>query len=456
MTRPHILLIHCHDLGRQLGLYGADTVRSPRLDALGAQGITADRMFATAPQCSPSRASLFTGRWPHSNGVMGLTHMRFGWDLHPDEWHLARRLSGVGYRTELIGVHHESRTQDDELVATALGFDRVQTGGLANVVAERAVEALRRNKDADAPFYLQVGFIEPHRLPGARDPDGTMGFLGDHLAPDDSRGVTIPPYLRDSDSARAEIAELQGAIAFLDTAIGRVLDALDDLGLTEDTITMFTTDHGLALPRAKCSLYDPGVEVAFVVRWPNGGWTGGRRIAELLSNVDVVPTLLDALAVDADQAPPVQGHSFRPLLDGVDGAHGREVVFAEMTYHDYYDPRRCVRTDRYKLIANFSSAPAFMDPSQSWNRRCVSAAADHSWDGYHPPIELYDLRTDPLERTDLADRPDHADVRDDLLRQLSGWMNDTGDPLLDGAVTGPLHRSTLDLLRPDAPRRNHG
>ena len=96
MSSPNILLIHCHDLGRHLGCYGIGTVTSPSLDSLAAQGVRAESMFATAPQCSPSRASLFTGRWPHASGVMGLTHDSFAWDLHPGEQHIAEIDAALG------------------------------------------------------------------------------------------------------------------------------------------------------------------------------------------------------------------------------------------------------------------------------------------------------------------------------------------------------------------------
>ncbi|MBO0812764.1 MAG: sulfatase [Microlunatus sp.] len=445
-TTPNIVLIHCHDLGRRLGLYGAATVNSPQLDAFAADAVVADRMFCSAPQCSPSRSSLFTGRWPHSNGVLGLTHDGFGWDLHADERHLAGWLSGAGYRTELIGMHHESRTGADRDVAQRLGFDRVDTGGLADEIVAKTDAALDRLGAAGGPFYLQVGFTEPHRLPGARDAPGVMGFLGDHIEPDDSSGVQVPGWLVDEASAREEIAELQGAIRLMDSGVGRVLRKLDDLGLTEDTITIFTTDHGLALPRAKCSLYDPGLEIAFAARWPAGGWTGGVRLDQLLVNLDVLPTLLDAIGIDAGSAD-IQGRSFLPLLTGQPADYpARDAIFAELTYHDYYDPRRSIRTRRHKLIMNFSSAPVFMDPSQSWARRCTPALSVNGNLGSHPSVELYDLESDPYELHDLAGDPAQAGVRQELLARLGDWMQSTGDPLLDGAVTSPLHRKSLELL----------
>lgn len=452
MPRPNILLIHCHDLGRHLGCYGVSTVCSPNLDRLASQGITATGMFAAAPQCSPSRAALFTGRWPHANGVMGLTHGSFGWDLDTGERHLASLLTDAGYHTELLGVHHESRTGgSDTAIGERLGFARVQTGGLADTVAERGTAALTQAAASEQPFYLQVGFAEPHRMPGDRDPDGVMGFLGNHIEPDTRQGITVPPYLVDDHDARAELAELQGSIRHMDAAVGRILTELDRLGLTDDTITIFTTDHGLALPRAKCSLYDPGLEIAFLARWPGGGWSGGTTYPGLVSNVNVVPTLLDAVGLAAGTPHPLHGVSFAAALAGGQRPANTEPadsgpVFAEMTYHDYYDPRRCIRTDEWKLIANFSSAPGFMDPSQSWRRRCRPKQPSYPHSAYHPSLELYRLRDDPSERHDVADVASHADVCHELIAQLGAWMTITGDPLLQSAVTSPRHRQTLDRI----------
>lgn len=439
MNLPNIVLMHCHDVGRFLGSYGYPTVNTPHLDALARDGVQLDNAFASAPQCSPSRASLFTGRWPHANGVMGLTQGWFGWDLHPGERHLAARLRDVGYRSVLLGVHHESRKQPDDDVARQLGFDLVDTSEiLAAPVADLAVSHLGQLSTAGQPFYLQVGFAEPHRLPGDRDPDGTMGFVGNHIQPDDSAGVHIPAYLRQDEAAREELAELQGAVRHMDEAAGAVLQEIQSLGIADDTLVIFTTDHGLALPRAKCSLYDPGLEVAMILRCPGRGWIGGGRHDDLVTNLDVVPTVLDLLGIDVDDD--IQGRSFLALLDGDDHT-AREEIFGEITHHDHYDPRRCIRTRRHKLIANFSSAHVFMDPSQSWNRRCTPVIEPID---FHPPVELYDLEHDPHELTNVAG--DHPDLVAELSQRLYAWMDETDDPLLHGAVTPPLHHHTIDAL----------
>ncbi len=452
VVRPNLLLITCHDLGRFLGCYGNETVQSPALDRLAAEGVRFTQAFCAAPQCSPSRAALFTGRYPHSNGVMGLTHAQFAWDLHPDERHLGQLLREAGYTTALAGVHHESRSGTPAEVAARCGMDEIiAPHGMESVVPQshgaRLTAAALGWLDrvgGERPWYLQIGYHEPHRVAAhARTEDGYMGFIGDYIAPDGERGVAVPPYLRDTALARQELAELQGAVRALDAAVGRLLAGLRERGLEERTVALFTTDHGLALPRAKCSLYDSGLETALILRAPGQGVAGGRTLDTLTSNVDLLPTILDLLGLPSPAR--VQGRSVAPALRGA-AFTPHKAIYGEMTYHDYYDPRRCVRTTRHKLIVNFTAAPGFMDPSQSWRPRTVTIEPPDPALDYHPLLELYDLADDPHEWRNLADDPDHATIRTELLGLLARWMRDTGDPLLLGAVTPPLHRMALAAL----------
>ncbi|MRG60247.1 sulfatase-like hydrolase/transferase [Agromyces sp. CFH 90414] len=447
----NILIIHCHDLGRFLGAYGVETVSTPHLDALAAESTVFEHAFSTAPHCSPARASLFTGSYPQQNGVLGLTHEPFGWDLRDPSTHLAHRLRGAGYRTELVGVHHESKVLADDEVAARLGFDRVRTGGDRDVVARRAIEALDRAAEAadeaGAPFYLQVGFNEPHRSPSDRDPLGVMGFLGEHVEPDASRGITVPAHLRDDEGARTEMAELQGAVRAMDEGVGRVLARLSELGLDEHTVVVFTTDHGLALPRAKCTLYDAGTGVALLIRTPDRREWRSRRVNELVSHVDVVPTLFELVDLPAPDG--VAGRSLVPLIE--QGVPAREHAFGQLTYHTYYDPKRSVRSATHKLIVNFSNAPRAMDPTQSWVHRSLPADLAGPTIGTSPTVELYDLRTDPHETSNLAgdDRNGDEDRRATfaaLAAALLDWMRETGDPLLAPQPGHRRHRQALAAL----------
>jgi len=443
--RPNILIIHCHDLGQYLHCYGAQTVQSPNLDALASEGVRFAQSFCTNPGCSPSRASIFTGRYPHSHGVMGLCHANFAWDLNPDEKHLAQFLGDAGYATAAVGVIHETASGYQRC-----GYQRHLRPAQAQPATDAAIGLLRefRNRP-DQPFFLCVGFIEPHRLP-YKEPTwpgalpGDSSFPGPTLQPDDALGIEIPGYLRDTAGTRRELAGLQGAIRHVDAHAGRLLAALKDLGLASDTLTIFTTDHGVALPRSKGALYDPGVQVALILRLPSRpGWHGGVVREEMICNVDYLPTILDLVGVPVPAN--VQGRSFAPLLDGKAYQPNRE-LFAELNYHDYYDPRRSIRTQTHKLIVNFTTAPAFMDPSQCWRPPSDTVVPPNHAAAYHPHVELFDLTKDPWEQNDLAQRPAFAAVRDDLLQRLHRHLVETQDPILQGAITSPQHRRAVEIL----------
>ncbi len=437
--RPNILLVHCHDLGRFLGCYGIPTVRTPHLDGFAARGVRFERCFSTAPSCSPSRASLFTGRYPHSNGVMGLSHAEFAWDLYPEERHLGQILKEAGYQTAGVGVIHETRSGPQRC-----GLDNYDPPARAVQATDAAIERLRQfSASRQAPFYLQVGFIEPHRLNPA-DPRADSNFLGTEIQQDSSLGVTVPGYLRDTEGTRCELAELQGAVHHVDTQFGRLMETLKELGFEENTLVIFTTDHGIAMPRAKCSLYEPGLQIALMLNLPSRqGWTGGRTLSPMISNVDILPTLLDLIGLQGPMN--IQGRSFSGLLEGT-GYLPRKVIFGEMTYHDYYDPRRSIRTEDHKLILNFSAAPAFMDPSQSWRPRSDTVVPENHAFAYHPRVELFDLQQDPWEQKNVADDSRYQDARRDLLARLAVHLRETKDPILAGAVTSPMHRSVVSLL----------
>lgn len=419
---PHIVSITCHDLGRFLGCYGVATVRTPNLDRLAASGLRFLRAFTTAPQCSPSRAALATGRYPHCNGVMGLTHHRFGWDLEPGEQTVGTLLGRAGYETHLFGLLHITPHPE------RLGFDAIHSPGLGPVVGEEA-SAFLAQTTPERPLYLEINLEEPHRP-----------FDQGGIEPDAGLGVTIPPYIPADEAAREEFAAFQGAVAVADETVGRVLAALDQAGLANQAVVIFTTDHGIAMPRAKCTLYDPGLETALMIRWPGGGVAAGETRHALLSNIDLLPTLLELAG--APVPPSVQGRSFRNLLTGGPD-QGRDEIFAEKTLHSYYDPMRAIRTDRYKLIHNFEATFRVEVPSDIQAGAIFRADPTRYAGDTHPGVELYDLASDPLEQVNRAGDASLATVERDLDHRLWAWMAATSDPLLTGPVPSPTYRQTM-------------
>lgn len=424
----NLILIDCHDLGQHLGCYGWTSVPSVNLDALAATGVRFANSFCTAPQCSPSRAALYTGRYPHANGMLGLAHPPFDWRLHPAESHLARHLQQGGYLTAQIGVQHV--TGHDEPSVRALGFDHVQRAETAAAIADQVVGFLLAQPRR--PFFLNVGFPEPHR-------DGHGLFR--QAPPDESLGVQMPSYLPQSSAARREFAALQGVIAALDAAVGRIWAAVQEMGLGQETWLIFTTDHGLAMPRAKCTLYDPGLQTALIMVAPAFGLTGGRIYDELISNVDMAPTILELLGLPVPAT--VQGRSFAALLRD-EPYQPRTRLFAEKTFHTAYEPQRGLRTERFKLIWNaevgIMNVPGDIMHSPIYPEMIDEISVER------PPFELYDLAEDPGERVNQVANPAYAEVFGELCHQLRVWMLETRDPLLDGPVASPFNRRGRDQL----------
>ncbi len=427
--RLNIIVVISHDMGQHMGCYGVPNVRTPNFDAFAEQGIRFENNFCTAPLCSPSRAALWTGRYPHANGMAGLAHTTFGNDLHDDERHLAQILGDEGYETHLFGSQHTS------LSSQRCGFKGIHAGkGTCGKIASDAVKFLEEWKKGDGPLFLQAAFFEPHRPFHHEDVVS--------LAPDT---LWVPPYLPDIPEVREDLADLEASCSSADQAFGAIVAAVDRCGMADDTILVFTVDHGIAFPHAKMSLYDPGIETALLMRVP--GIKGSKVYKEMISNVDFVPTVLDLLGMEIPGN--VQGRSFQGLLTGR-GYEPNQAIFAEQTYHVYYDPIRAIRTEKWKLIANFEIAPQqLIGPVQRSNADGKSyveivKAKPPRW-LFHVPFELYDLEADPWEQNDLADsQTEHENVRNELIRRLRQWMCATGDPLIEGPMAHGAYKMRME------------
>jgi N-sulfoglucosamine sulfohydrolase len=266
-----------------------------------------------------------------------------------------------------------------------------------------------------------VGFFETHRE-----------FLG----PGSLRDVHYskpPNNLPDTRAVRADVAAFKASARSLDHGVGMVLNQLDASGLMDDTLIIFTTDHGMPFPGAKATLYDRGLGVMLILRGPDP-FNGGRVLDSLVSHIDIYPTVCEYLGIE--RPPFLEGVSLLELLRG-QSPSAREEIFAGSTWHAAYEPQRAVRTERHKYVRRWGDrkTPVLANTDDGPSKDLLLAAG---WAEHEIPKEqLYDLLFDPNEANNLLEDPAYANVLADLRGRLQRWMQDTQDPLLAGHVDPP-------------------
>lgn len=435
MKKPHVIIVHSHDIGQHISPYGIETVDTPNFERLAQNGVVFDNSFCTSPGCSPSRAALFTGNYSHTAGTMGLTHGYFGWKLYDDQVHMAQLMSHNGYKTRLCGVFHEHDIHDVE----RLGYEETSFERSAPEVATAAAQYIKEHANDAIPFFMSVGFFEPHR------PFDCRGSK-----PDDSKGVYIPPYIpQETDEEKAaayeEFAGLQGSIKQADQGLGIVMDAIENNGIKDSVVLIYTADHGIAMPRAKCTLYDPGIEVPTMIQAPCWGVEPGSRKEGLVSTVDYYAMLTEGLGLSSSHE--VEGVSFFDYLTGKSGPH-RNAIYAEKNFHTDYDPIRCIRTEKYKLIINFDHNVLYDCPSDIAKGKIYQTSIE-KYLGHRKGVELYDLSADPWEQNNVAEEPTYKEILNDLRTRLHAWMKETHDPLLDGPIASNYYKKQIAALTAD-------
>ncbi|OBH87925.1 sulfatase [Mycobacterium sp. E2989] len=411
-NKDNVLIVHWHDLGRYLGVYGHPDVCSPRLDRLAAEGILFTKAHATAPLCSPSRGSLFTGRYPQTNGLIGLAH--HGWEYRNGVRTLPQMMTEAGWYSALFGMQHETSYPQ------RLGFDEFDvSNSYCEYVVDRATQWLREGTEdlANQPFLLTAGFFETHRP-----------YPRDRYEPADPAGVDPPDYLPDTPEVRGDLASFYGSIATADAAVGRLLDTLAETGLDASTWVVFFTDHGPAFPRAKSTLYDAGTGIGMIIRPPTGRAFTPTVYDELFSGVDLLPTLLELLGLDVPAEIDGVSHARALLAPDPHTVPVRDHVYTTKTYHDSFDPIRAIRTKEYSYIENYAPRP-LLDLPLDIEESPSGAAVAPFITAPRPQRELYDLRADPTETTNLlaGDDADADEVAADLAVRLHDWRQRTGD-----------------------------
>jgi N-sulfoglucosamine sulfohydrolase len=417
--RPNILYIHSHDTGRYVQPYG-HAVPTPNLQKLAEEGILFRKAFNAAPTCSPSRSALLTGHCPHNNGMFGLAHR--GFSLNNYSEHILHTLRTAEYHSTLIGIQHLAR--DPKII----GYDQIvpTKTTTAEHVAPAAVQFLKAA--TKQPFFLDVGFFETHR---EFHPAGPK---------EDPRYCQPPAPIPDTPGTRKDIADFKASARVLDTAIGEVLTALETSGLANNTLVVCTTDHGVAFPAMKCNLQDHGMGVMLVMRGP-GGFTGGKVCDAMISQLDLYPSICELTEIK----PPawLQGRSLLPVIRGEKNETNEE-IFGEVTYHAAYEPKRAVRTHRWKYIRNFG------DRHQPVLPNCDDGLSkdlwlEMGWKNQQVPVEhLYDLVFDPNETRNLIADNSSLGAAKEMRGRLNKWMERTNDPILKGPIKAPAGAKAND------------
>ncbi|MCC6823803.1 MAG: sulfatase, partial [Verrucomicrobia subdivision 3 bacterium] len=456
---PNILWIVSDDHSwRHAAVYGDPNARTPNLDRLAGQGMRLNRAYVMSPQCLPSRASLMTGRGPVAIGMT-----RFTAALPAECVMFPEVLRQRGYFTALAGRPHHlqgwSYTTNIPPLYAKLGlltvsnrFDFVRESNHGTAESRRdeffqQLDEFFAAAPRGKPFFLQFGLLDPHRAFS----DTNANPYGRQYDP---ARLTLAPDFPDTPAVRADLALYYGMVSRMDHDVGRVLKALDDRGMATNTMVVFVGDNGAALFRGKGTLYELGIRVPLIVRWP-GVIQPGSVSEELISGEDFAPTMLEAAG--QRPLPEMTGRSFLRLLRG-ESVPGREMVFAERGAHGdplpshaaCLDFSRVVITRSHKLIYNatwqlpywpvdFFNQPFWLELA----KQNEAGTLDPKWRSFYfapqrPMFELYDLANDPHELHNLAGKPEAAREEFRLRMALTEWML--------------TERDYLPLPAPDAPK----
>lgn len=453
--RPNIVMIVSDDHGREgLGAYGGPAGLTPHLDALAADGQIFTRAYASSAVCSPSRATLFTGRHSHAHGVYGLSHHVHNFHALPGVKSLPKVLSAQGYHTIRVGKFHVAPVD-------AFAFDRVvdRTGAEPDDgreggenwrrdpvgMAQAALTYLADHDAAEGPFFLYVAPSDPHRI-RPYDTYPEPNSFGNDRAPASDTPISdtqvpavtdIPAFLPDTDETRRDLEAYYQSVARLDRGVGRLIDGLKAEGLYEDTLVLYLTDNGVAFPSAKNNFYDPGLRLPLIVKQPGEDRPGAQNDT-LTSWADLFATILDYAQMA--EPPASQGISLRPVLAGETIPDRTVFASQNLTAITKYYPMRMVRQGRYKLIWNIVhelNFPMGIDmfesttfrPNQDFTGQFGPRPAAALLN--RPEFELYDLEADPGETTNLATSADHQDVLSEMIATLKIFQRETNDPWLD-------------------------
>ncbi len=430
--KPNVVFFIADDLGAiDIPVYGNPNVRTPNIDKFASDAMVFTNAFATSPTCSPSRASILTGLMPFKNGA----HENHA-GINKGIVTLPVYLNKLGYRSAIAGKYHigpEESYPFEMIHGSNIAEPGHEGDGVlwTDLKMEPVDKWLDDVSDGDSPFFLVVNDHSPHVFwPEKSEYDETF--------------IKIPPIHIDTEETREARAKYYTDITKMDSNLGKLLSSLESHQLMEQTIIIFTSDQGPQWAFGKWSLYDYGIKVPLIIRWP-GKIQNETTIDALVSLVDLTPTIFEAAGGEnLNLSTNIDGKSLISFLKGETSTH-RDFVYGTHTGDGNMNPTpiRMVRTKRYKYILNLAPEEKYTTHMDKTNRKGEGGGYWPSWVEksyendqaasvlyryhHHPPEELYDLTVDPYEKVNLAFQPRYKIILENLRSKLNDWRREQGD-----------------------------
>ncbi|MEQ8704549.1 MAG: GH92 family glycosyl hydrolase [Phaeodactylibacter sp.] len=428
---PNILVLIADDWSYpHAGIYGDPVVQTPNFDRLAREGVVFDHAYCASPSCTPSRAALLTGKYPHELGPGGNL-----WSLLPDTFpNYVALLEKAGYTT---GKANKGWGPGNE---KAGGYPHNPAGPNYDSFTD-----FLKLVDQDRPFCFWDGSYDPHRVyePGSGANQGM-----------DASAVDLPPFFPDLPEVREDILDYFYEVERFDRRIGTAVRELEKRGLLDNTIIVITSDNGMPFPRSKANLYDYGTRVPLAIYW-KGQLQPARETENFVNLIDLAPTFMEAAGLTVPGE--MSGKSLFPLLKGQSREH-RDQVFLERERHAYVRPdnqsypMRAVRTKDYLYIRNLEpdrypagdpvhiyAVGAYGDCDDSVTKDAILEGQDSILRqlafGKRPAEELYVLAEDSYQMANQAANPEYNPVKAELSNTLNEWQSVTHDPRANGQGT---------------------
>lgn len=456
--KPNIVWIFIDDQGPEWGVYGNELVSTPNLDSIAADGVLYKNAFAVSPVCSPSHTSLFTGTYPTK---LGCSHHRSHYiDKLPGQFgNIEEILSANGYFT--VNMISEGDNWERILHGasgkTDLNYNRDVKKAVAGQSGARFFDHVHSFKNRELSSYFSGGVWnerkenQPFFAYINIETGKAHGFgYGNKWAKENHLSATgkvekVPPYLVNNQAMKKKLASIYDSVSYTDVVVGHFLKALKSSGHYENSMIFIAADHGFAIMRHKQTLYDSGLKVPMLIKFPNSKNKGVEN--RLVSLIDVVPTTLSVAGISVDK-----------YFSGVDLTSGfdrQEILSARDGVDNIFDRSRSVRNSKYRLIVHDYPELPYLNGNYAQKRLLLSemkSAAEHKLlnevqlrflSSQKLRYELYDIENDPFEIDNLADRPEFKEVKETLLGKLKEWQAANGDSFIDYRKNGkPLKANT--------------